>query len=60
MHFISMCSSNKNAYLNWIHEFLLMGLFDKFSKTFDKFGYDMDGYDKNGYDKKGYNKNGYR
>jgi hypothetical protein len=25
-----------------------MGLFDKFSKTFDRFGYDMDGYDKMG------------
>ena len=30
-----------------------MGLFDKFNKTFDKFGYDLDGYDKDGYDKKG-------
>ena len=33
-----------------------MGLFDKFSKTFDKYGYDLDGYDKNGFDKKGYDK----
>ena len=36
-----------------------MGLFDKFSKTFDKNGYDLDGYDKDGYDKKRYNKNGF-
>ena len=26
-----------------------MGLFDKFTKTFDKHGYDLDGYDKYGY-----------
>ena len=32
-----------------------MGLFDKFSKTFDRFGYDMDGYDKEGYNE--FNKN---
>jgi len=36
-----------------------MGLLDRFSRTFDKYGYDLDGYDKNGYDKKGYDKNGY-
>ena len=37
-----------------------MGLLDRFSRTFDKYGYDLDGYKKNGYDKKGYDKNGRR
>ena len=27
-----------------------MGLLDRFSRTFDKHGYDLDGYDKNGYE----------
>ena len=30
----------------------VMGLFDRFSRTFDKHGYDLDGYDKDGYDRK--------
>ena len=36
-----------------------MGLFDRFSKTFDKFGYDLDGYDRDGYNKDGFDKDGY-
>ena len=36
-----------------------MGLLDRFSRTFDKHGYDLDGYDLEGHDENGFDNNGY-